>query len=115
MDWLSIVQSVISSGLLVGLIEYFRFRKRDREEAGSVERDNLKKTYENSLLSIDIHKSLIDNMRLQIETLIDDSGRERDEYRRQLKEAKDENALLNERINELEKRRLLQEKNSSGE
>jgi chromosome segregation ATPase len=100
MDLLSIIQSVVSSGILIAMIEYFRYRKKDRQEVGSIEEDNIKKTLENSILSSETNKKLMESMRTKIEFLINDFNMEREDYRKQLREAKEEIDRLKTKVDD---------------
>ena len=101
MDWIGILQIVLPTGLLVGIVEFFRFKRKDKAEASNVEQESLEKAYRNSILSIETNKTLVEHLRGQIQDITEDSKKERDEYRRMMQEAHAEIANLKKRVDEL--------------
>ncbi|MCL1936979.1 MAG: hypothetical protein FWF52_01110 [Candidatus Azobacteroides sp.] len=101
MDIITLIQTLVSSGVIIGIIEYFRYKKKDNADAGNIEKDNVKKTFENILLSNDTNIQLINSMRTKIDTLIEDFEKERAYYREQLRKQQEEIEFLSKEVNDL--------------
>ena len=110
-DLHTIIQQLITSSLLIAILEFIRYRKKDHAEVRSTEKENMKITLENSIISSEANKKIMDNMRTKVKYLIDDINSEREDYRKKLREAKEEIDRLKKIENDLilENKELRQE------